>query len=95
MGCSIWGMLPLAIFRVPLFRQEEKWVEAISRVEMGHISGPESSVSIATFVRLLLAMTMEIWDRQCGPRRPIFAFFAILGQVGHTISPWGKGLSQK
>ena len=45
------------------------------------------------FGELLLAMTMEIWDRECGPFRPISTFFAILGQVGNTISPWGKGPS--
>ena len=57
---------------------------------MGLILGPRSHVSIATLVRLLLAMTMEIWDPECGPCRPIFAVFAILGQVGSTICPWGK-----
>ena len=62
---------------------------------MGHILGPKSHVSTTTLVRLLLAMTMEIWDRECGPFRPIFAVFAILGQVGNTISPWGKGPSQE
>ena len=34
---------------------------------MGHIFRPMSDVSIATLVRLLLAMTMEIWDPECGP----------------------------
>ena len=62
---------------------------------MGHILGPKSHVSIATLVRLLLAMTTEIWDRECGPFRPVFAVFAILGQVGKTISPWGKKPSRK
>ena len=57
---------------------------------MGHILGPKSHVSLATLIRSLLAMTMEIWDRESGPFRPIFAVFAILGQVGNTISPWGK-----
>ena len=61
---------------------------------MGHISGPNSHVSIAILVRLLLAMAMEIWDRESGAIRPIFAFFAILGQLGNTISPWGKGASR-
>ena len=61
---------------------------------MGHILEPNSHVSIAASVRLLLAMTMEIWDRECGPFRPIFAVFAILGQVGNTISPRGKRPSQ-
>ena len=50
---------------------------------------------IAILVRFLLAMTMEIWDRECGPFRPIFADFAILGQVENTIFPWGKGASQR
>ena len=61
---------------------------------MGHILGPKSHVLIETLERLLLAMaTMEMWDRECGPFRPNFAVFAILGQVGNTISPWGKGPS--
>ena len=46
-------------------------------------------------VRLLLVMTIEIWDRDCGPFQPIFAVFAILGQVGNTIFPWHKGSNQK
>ena len=62
---------------------------------MGHISGPDSQVSIAILVRLLLTRTMEIWDRECGPFRPIFTVFAILGQVENTMSPWGKGPSQE
>ena len=43
---------------------------------MRHILGPKSLVSIATLVRLLLAMTLDIWDRECGPFRPIFAVLA-------------------
>ena len=62
---------------------------------MGHILGPKCHVSIATLVRLLLAMAMEIRDRDCGPFRPTFAVFVILGQVGNTISPWGKGPSRE
>ena len=62
---------------------------------MGHILGPKSHVSIATLVRLLLAMSMDIWDRACGLFRPIFVVYAVLGQVGKTISPWGKGPSQE
>ena len=62
---------------------------------MGHILGPKYHVSIASLVRLLLAMTMEIWNPECGPFRPTLAVFAILGQVGNTISPCGKGPSQK
>ena len=63
--------------------------------DMGHMLGPMSHVSIAILVRLLLAMTINIWDTACGPFRPIFAVFAILSQVGNTISPWGKGPSKK
>ena len=66
-----------------------------SRVDMGHVLGPKSHVSIAALVGLLLAMTMEIWDFECGLFRPIFVVFAILAQVGNTISPWGKGPSHK
>ena len=62
---------------------------------MGHILEPKCHVPIAISVRLLLAMTMEIWNRECGPFRPIFAVFAISGQVGNTISPWGQGPSQR
>ena len=62
---------------------------------MGHMLGPKSHVSIATLVSLLLGMTREIWDCGCGPFRGIFAGFAILGHVKNTISPWGKGPSQK
>ena len=52
-------------------------------------------MSFAILVRLLLAMTMEIWDRECGPFRRNLAVFAILGQFGNIISPWGKGPSQE
>ena len=62
---------------------------------MGHILGPTSHVSIATLVILLLAMKMEIWDRDCGPFRPNFAVFATLGEAGNIISPCGKGPGQK
>ena len=62
---------------------------------MWHILGPKHDVSIATLVRVLLAMAMEIWDRECGLFRPIFVVFSILRQVGNTISPLGKGSSQK
>ena len=40
-------------------------------------------------------MTMEIMNPECEPFWPIFAVFAILGQVRNTISPWGKGPSQE
>ena len=62
---------------------------------VGHLLGPKSHVSIATSVRLLLTMTMEIWDRECRPFRQIFAVFAVLGRVENTISPWGKGVGRK
>ena len=62
---------------------------------MGHISEPKCHVSITPLVAFSLAMTIEISDRQSGPFRLIFATFAILGQVGNTISPWGKGANQK
>ena len=55
---------------------------------MGHILGHEAHVSIAT-------LGMEIWDREYGPLGTRFTVSAILGQVGNTISPWGKGPSQK
>ena len=62
---------------------------------MGPKWGPTSHVSIPTLVRLLLAMTTEICYRECGPFRPVFAAFALLGHVENTISPWGKGPSQE
>ena len=46
--------------------------------------GPKCHLSIATLVRLLLAMTVEIWDRECGPFRRLFTVFAILCHVGNT-----------
>ena len=48
---------------------------------MGHILGPSSHVSIANLVRLLLAMTVEIWDHECGPFSLFSLFFAMSGQV--------------
>ena len=57
MGDPIWCVLLLAIFHLPFFRLEEKWLEATSRVDMGHILEP---TSMATLVLLLLAMAMEI-----------------------------------
>ena len=44
---------------------------------MGLTFGPKSDVSIATLVKLLLAMAMEIWNRELRPFWPIFAVFAI------------------
>ena len=58
---------------------------------MGYVFGPPYDVPMAVLVRLLLARAMKIWDRDCGPFRPNFAFFVILGQVGNPISLWGKG----
>ena len=95
MGGPKGGMLPFAIFRVPLFLLRGEKTQATSSVDMGHISGPTSHVSIANLVRSLRAMTMQIWDCECEPFGPIFAFFAISGQVGNTISPWGMGPSRK
>ena len=46
---------------------------------MEHILGPHSHVPLASLLRLLLGMTMEIWERGCGPLRPIFFFFCHLG----------------
>ena len=62
---------------------------------MGHLLGPKSHVSLATLVRLLLTLTIEVWDRLCGPFSPIFTVFAIFCQVGKSISPRGKGPSQE
>ena len=62
---------------------------------MRHVLELKSHLSIAVLVRLLLAMTMEIWDCECGTFRPTFAVFAILGQVGNTISAWDKVSSKK
>ena len=70
-------------------------MEATSRVDMQHVLGPKSHVSLATLVRFLLAMTMETWDCVCVPFRPIFAVFAILAHFANTISPWVKGTSQE
>ena len=53
---------------------------------MGHILGSKSLVCIAPLLRCLLAMAMEIWDRECGLFRPNIAVFAIPGQVANSIS---------
>ena len=60
MRVPIWGMLPFAIFLCTIVPLRVKWLEATSRVDVGHISGPKSQVSIGILVRLLLAMAMEI-----------------------------------
>ena len=94
MSDSILGMLLFAGLRVNCFAQGKKVQEEASRVDMRHIFGPNSHVLIAILVGLLLAMAMDIWDREFGPFRPGVAFFAILGHVRNTISPWGQGPSQ-
>ena len=65
------------------------------RVGKRQISGPKSHVSIASWVGRILAVAMEIWNHECGPFWPNFAVFPIACHVGATISPWGKGPSQK
>ena len=65
------------------------------RVGKWHILGPKSHVSIASLVGRILAVAMEIWNHECGPFWPNFAVFAIVCHIGTTISPWGKGASQK
>ena len=65
------------------------------RVGKWHILGPKSHVSIASLVGRILAVAMEIWDHECGPFRPNFAVFAIVGHIGTAISPWGKGPSEE
>ena len=62
---------------------------------MGHKLGPKSHVSMATLVRVLLAMTAEIWDRECGVFWAFFVVFAILGKGGNTTSPLSKGPSRE
>ena len=54
-----------------------------------HILGPKSHMSIAVLVERILAVTMEIWNHECGPFWPNFAVFAIVCHIGITISPWG------
>ena len=61
---------------------------------MGRILGPGSDVFIASVLSVLLFRAMEIWDRECGPFRPDFAVFAVLGHIGNTISACGKAPSQ-
>ena len=64
------------------------------RVGKWHILGPESHVSIASWVRKIVAVAMEIWNHECGPFWPNFPVFAIVCHIGTTISPWGTGSSQ-
>ena len=65
------------------------------RVGKLHISGPKSHMSLASWVEMILAMAMEIWNPECGPFWPNFAVFAIVCHIGTTISPWGTESSQK
>ena len=65
------------------------------RVGKWHILGPESHVSLACFVGRILVVAMEIWNHECGQFWPNFAVFAIVYHIATTISPWGKGPSQK
>ena len=65
------------------------------RVGKRHILGPRSHVSIAYWVETILAVAMEIWNHDCGPFWPHFAFFAIVCHIGTTISPWGTGSSHE
>ena len=65
------------------------------RVTKRDILGPKSPMSIASLVERILAVAMEIWNHECGPFWPNFAFFAIVCHIGITISPWGTEPSQK
>ena len=60
------------------------------RVGKWHILGPKSHLSIASLVGRILAVAMEIWNRECGPFWLNFAVFAIVYHIGTIISPWGK-----
>ena len=64
------------------------------RVGKWHILGPKSHMSIAFLVERILAVTMEIWNHECGPFWPNFAVFAIVCHIGITISPWSTESSQ-
>ena len=64
------------------------------RVGKRHTLGPKSHMSIASLVERILAVAMEIWNHECGPFWPNFAFFAIVCHIRTTISPWGTGSSQ-
>ena len=65
------------------------------RVGKWHILGPKSHVSKASLVARILDVAMEIWNHECGPFWPNFAVFAIVCNVGITISPCGTGSSQE
>ena len=65
------------------------------RVGKRHILGPKSHVSITSLVERNLAVAMEIWNHGCGPFWPNFPVFAIVYDIGTTISPWGTRSSQR
>ena len=65
------------------------------RVGKWHILGPKSHVSIASLVGRILAVTMEIWNHECGAFRPNFAIITILCHIRITISPLGTEPSQE
>ena len=65
------------------------------RVGKRHILGPESHVSIASWVERILAVAVEIWNHEYGPFWPNFPVFAIVYHIGTTIGPWGTGSSQE
>ena len=60
-----------------------------------HTLGPKSHMSIASLIERILAVAMEMWNHECGPFWPNFAFFAIACHIGTTISPWGTQSSQR
>ena len=60
-----------------------------------HILGPNSDVSIASLVEMILAVAMEIWNHECGPFWPNFAVFAIVYHIGITISRGARDLARK
>ena len=74
MGHPTWGMLPLAIVRVPFFCQGEKWLEATSGGDIWHILGPKHHLSTATLVGLVLAMAMDFRIVSVGPFGQIMLF---------------------
>ena len=65
------------------------------RVGKWHILGPKSHVFLAFLVGRILTVVMEIWNHECGTVWPNFAVFAIVWDIGITISPWGTGSSQE
>ena len=65
------------------------------KVGKRHILGSKSHVSMASLVERILAEAMEIWNHECGPFWPNFAFFAVACHIGTTISPCGMESSQE